>query len=159
MDLSELAALMVHGERKDVHIVAEVIQIDTYLAQFSDQKTINAMFPKNSQITDRLSHDLTLYLVKGGKIKMKLNPLFTQIQRGIIVENTRLIVTRIIKICNPVYFYFLIDSLHVLDSLTTVFGSDKFLQIKGYKPENLPLGGNLGTYILDRMSNIDIINN
>ena len=158
MNLTELASSMMHGESRKVFSVGEVKKIDTYKSDLSDQLVIGATFPRVSKLKMQLSHDLTLHLENEGTIKMKLSPLLTLIQRGIIIENTRLAVTRIIKICNSVHFYFLIESLHVFDSWTSVFNKDLTLNINGYKPKYLPLGGKLGTNLFDRISNIDIIN-
>ena len=100
---------MKHGEDKVIDLDGQVLEIYAYVGDSRDLSILTKLIPILSKKPIIFSYDL-IFLTKKGKIRLRMNPLLTHIQRGIIVEGTTLNISKIRKVENSPFFFFMIEN-------------------------------------------------
>ena len=152
-----LASTLKHGDCQEIDCVGKVTAIDTYICHSKDLSILTKLIPILTMTPIVFSYDLTV-LTKSGKIKLRLNPLLTHVQRGLIVEGTVMNIRKLKKVENSPFFYFMIDEL-CLGVNSNFIPNHLYsnIMIENYKPIMSPLGDRSGTYSLDRITLNDLI--
>ena len=150
------ASNLKHGDCQELDCVGKVTEIDTYICHSKDLAILTKLIPMLISTPIVISYDLTI-LTTSGKIKLRLNPLLTHVQRGLIVEGTVMKIRKLRKVENSPFFYFMIDELCLGVNPNFIPPLDFHMVIENYKPVKSPLGDRSGTYSLDRVTLNDLI--
>ena len=149
-----LASRLKHGEQCHIDLNCEVIEIRTYVCDIQDHRVLKDLIPILSRIIYPFAYDIKCG-TREGPITMRLSPLLSHIQRGLIFEGSMFNVKTLRKVVREPFFYFLIDEVSIVYSSIDPISTNPLI-IDGYKPSGLPLGGKEGTFFLDRICLNDI---
>ena len=143
-----------HGESAAVIIKGKLTKIETYLSDSVSTQILNDFIPHTRKIPNLFLYDLTIEFSEG-KLKFLLNPLLSKIQKGQIVEDMFLIITKITKVYRQDFFFIMIDEVNSISGEGVIF-CDKTIDIENERSFNVPRGGMIGNYYLHPFTLCDI---
>ena len=82
----DFADALQDGDSVDVKIFGKVLHICAYQSDLADTTITHKLIPATQQFTTLFSYDIKIQ-TEHGIIKVKLNPLLSNIQRGGLFEN------------------------------------------------------------------------
>ena len=108
-------------------IKGKLTKIETYLSDSVSTQILNDFIPHTRKIPNLFLYDLTIEFSEG-KLKFLLNPLLSKIQKGQIVEDMFLNITKITKVYRQDFFFIMIDEVNSISEEGVIF-CDKTIDI------------------------------